>query len=231
MPARIWSSNDKVIADLLVAKRKSPRAADVKPGGGLDFGPGFSNDENMVDQPESQKGAEPSVETLSVNFLVEQLEKRGEERFKHKYPHSFLVLRYSPPDDTEDVDLQTVETKLSDFDYEEKRKPVVKVVPLEKSNRNAFKTKITVGRAKNNDVIIRASKISKVHAAFVVGKDDWQLMDMGSVNGTVVNGERLEKSQPVKLGSGDMISFWRYVFEYHDLDSFVAILRKFSKAF
>jgi hypothetical protein len=197
------------------------------PGRGLDFESGFSNDEGMVENPDNQKGS--SIETLSVNFLVEQLEKRGEDGFRHKYPHSFLVLRFSPPDESEEVDIQTVETKLSDFDYEEKRKPIVKIVALEKSNRNAFKTKITVGRAKNNDVIIRASKVSKIHAAFVVGKDDWQLVDMGSVNGTVVNGERLEKSQSIKLNSGDMISFWRYVFEYHDLDSFIAILNRFSR--
>jgi len=182
-----------------------------------------------VDQPDKQKGADSSVETLSVNFLVEQLEKRGEDGFKLKYPHSFLVLRYSPPDDSDEVDLQTVETQLSEFNHEEKRKPIIKVVALEKSNRNAFKTKITVGRAKNNDVIIRAGKISKIHAAFVIGKDDWQLMDMGSVNGTVVNGERLEKNRSIKLNSGDMISFWRYVFEYHDLDSFIAILGRFAK--
>ena len=169
------------------------------------------------------------METLSVDFLVEQLEKRGEEGFRRKYPHSFLVLRFSPPDDTEEADLQTVETKLSEFNQEEKRKPIVKIVALEKSDRNAFKSKITVGRAKNNDVIIRAAKVSKIHAEFVMDKDDWQLMDMGSVNGTMVNGQRLEKSQSVKLGSGDMISFWRYVFEYHDLDSFIAILRKLSK--
>jgi hypothetical protein len=197
------------------------------PWTGLDFEPGFFNDENMVDKPDNKRGT--SIETLSVDFLVEQLQKRGEDGFRRKYPHSFLVLRYSPPDDTEEADLQTVETKLSEFNQEEKRKPIVKVVALEKSNRNAFKTKITVGRAKNNDVIIRASKISKVHAAFVVARDSWLLIDMGSVNGTVINGERLEKNQTVKLGSGDIISFWRYVFEYHDLDSFIVILSKFSK--
>ena len=196
---------------------------------GLDFGPGFSNDKSMVDQSDDHKETGPSIETLSVDFLAEQLQKRGEDGFRRKYPHSFLVLRFSPPDDTEEVDLQTVETQLSEFDQEEKRKPIVKIVALEKSDRNAFKTKITVGRAKNNDVIIRAAKVSKIHAAFVVGKAEWQIMDMGSVNGTMVNGERLEKNQSVKLNSGDMISFWRYVFEYHDLDSFVAILNKFTK--
>jgi len=198
------------------------------PLAGLDFKPAFSNDEGMVDQQE-KPGAGRRVETLSVDFLAEQLEKRGEEGFRYKYPHSFLVLRFSPPDDTEEVDLQTVETKLSDFDHEENRKPIVRIVALEKSDRNAFKSKITVGRAKNNDVIVRAAKISKIHAAFVIGKDEWQIVDMGSVNGTMVNGKRLEKNQPVKLGSGDMISFWRYVFEYHDLDSFIAILKKLPK--
>ncbi|MFC1654488.1 FHA domain-containing protein [Myxococcota bacterium] len=183
----------------------------------------------MVDQSENKEGPGPSVETLSVSDLVEWKDKRGEDAFRRRYPHPFLVLRYSPPDDPEEVDLQTVETKLSDFDHEDKRKPIVKVVPLIKSNRNAFKSKITLGRAKNNDVIIRAAKVSKVHAAFLVGKDPWQLLDMGSVNGTVINGDRLEKNQSVDLKSGDMISFWRYVFEYQDLDSFIAILVKFAK--
>jgi hypothetical protein len=183
----------------------------------------------MVDQPGGRQGASPSLQTLSVQDLVEELIRRGEAAFRKRHPHPFMVLRYSPPDDSEEVDLQTVETKLSDFDYQEKRKPIIKAVPLIKSDRNAFKTKITLGRAKNNDVILRAAKVSKIHAAFVVGKDQWQLMDMGSVNGTVVNGERLEKNQPVEIQSGDMLSFWRYVFEYHDLDSFIAILRKFSK--
>jgi len=199
------------------------------PPPGLDIGCGFSNDENMVSQSDDQKGAGPSIETLSVSNLVEELDKRGEDAFRHKYPYPFLVLRYSPPDDAEEVDLQTVETQLSDFDPEEKRKPIIKVVPLVKSNRNAFKSKITLGRAKNNDVILRAAKVSKVHAAFLVGKDNWQVKDMGSVNGTVINGERLEKSGSIELKSGDMISIWRYVFEYLDLDSFVDILRKFAK--
>ena len=183
----------------------------------------------MVDQSDNQEGEGTGIETLSVSDLVEDLEKRGEDAFRHRYPHPFLVLRYSPPDDPEEVDLQTVETQLSDFDHKEKRNPIIKVVPLAKSNRNAFKSKITLGRAKNNDVILRVAKVSKIHAAFVVGKDQWQLMDMGSVNGTVVNGDRLEKNQSVKLDSGDIISFWRYVFEYQDLDSFIGILSKFTK--
>lgn len=176
-----------------------------------------------------EKMVSGKLETLSVNDLVEHLEKRGEDVFREKYPHPFLLFRYSPPVDHEEVDLRTVETKLSDFDHEQKKKPIVKTVPLVKTNRNAFKSKITLGRAKNNDVILRAAKVSKIHAVFIVGKDKWQLLDMGSVNGTMVNGERIEKNQPVKLDSGDMISFWRYVFEYHDLDSFVAILRKLAK--
>ncbi len=175
------------------------------------------------------KGKASSIETLAVQDLVEELDRRGEEAFRHRHPHPFMVLRYSPPDETEEVDLQTVETQLSDFDHDGKQKPIIKAVPLIKSDRNAFKTKVTLGRAKNNDVVLRAAKISKIHAAFVVGKDEWQLMDMGSVNGTVVNGERLEKNQSVKLQSGDILSFWRYVFEYHDLDSFVAVLNKFSR--
>lgn len=183
----------------------------------------------MVDRSGDSEGKGRSLEARSAKDLAQELARRGEDGFRKKYPHPFLVLRYSPPDDPEEVELQTVETQLSDFNRQDSRKPVMKVVPLIKSNRNAFKSKITLGRARNNDVILRAGKVSKVHAAFVAGAERWQLLDMGSVNGTVVNGERLDKNRPVDLQSGDILSFWRYVFEYHDLDSFVAILRRLSK--
>lgn len=183
----------------------------------------------MADKTGKKKGDSQRIETLNVFDLAEELEKRSEQGFREKYPHPFLVVRYSPPDDPEEVELQTVETQLEDFSPEKERKPIIKVVPLVKTQRNAFKSKITLGRARNNDLILRASKVSKIHAAFVVGKDKWRLLDMGSVNGTVVNGDRIEKNQSVELNNGDLITFWRFVFEFQDLDSFVDILRKFAK--
>jgi hypothetical protein len=195
--------------------------------------PRFSDDENMAGKNGKDNGKDNgedrSVATLNVFDLAQELKTLGAEAFRTRYPHPFLVVRYSPPDDSEEVEIQTVETQLQDFSPDKERRPIIKVIPLIKSDRNAFKSKILLGRAKNNDVVLRASKVSKVHAAFVVGKDEWQLMDMGSVNGTLVNGERLEKNQSVPLKNGEMITLWRYVFEYYDLESFTEILRKFSK--
>jgi pSer/pThr/pTyr-binding forkhead associated (FHA) protein len=51
-----------------------------------------------------------------------------------------------------------------------------------------------------------------------------QLVDMGSANGSWVNGNRLEKNSPLVLKNGDVIRFWSYLFEYIELETFTQLL-------
>jgi pSer/pThr/pTyr-binding forkhead associated (FHA) protein len=64
------------------------------------------------------------------------------------------------------------------------------------------KSNITLGRAMINDIILDDHRISRSHARLECGPDGCQLFDLGSSNGTGLNGVRIEKAW---LGSGDVI--------------------------
>lgn len=88
---------------------------------------------------------------------------------------------------------------------------------VEKSHRNAWQRRISVGRAKNNDIIIRHHTVSKLHAHFLFGmlaklrqlhpSADLLLSDVGSSNGTSVDGQRLKEGDVVPVSSGNQIKF------------------------
>jgi len=66
------------------------------------------------------------------------------------------------------------------------------------------RTPITIGRLSTNDVVISDSNVSRRHAELRRSGDTWTVVDLGSTNGSVVNG-KLANEQPLK--NGDRISF------------------------
>jgi hypothetical protein len=63
---------------------------------------------------------------------------------------------------------------------------------------------LTVGRGEANDVELRGDDFASAeHARFEPRRDGVWLMDVGSTNGTFVNGVRLER--PRKLSPGDVV--------------------------
>lgn len=66
------------------------------------------------------------------------------------------------------------------------------------------RTPITIGRLSTNDVVISDSNVSRRHAELRRENERWTLVDLGSTNGTVVNG-KLAREHP--LENGDRISF------------------------
>ena len=63
---------------------------------------------------------------------------------------------------------------------------------------------ISIGRGPGNDVCIPSLLVSRHHALIVKSKEGVRLMDLGSTNGSVVNGERVVSHT---LSSGDIIVF------------------------
>jgi pSer/pThr/pTyr-binding forkhead associated (FHA) protein/tetratricopeptide (TPR) repeat protein len=55
-----------------------------------------------------------------------------------------------------------------------------------------FVDQLTVGRAEGNDLILAEGGVSRKHARFFLEGDDVMVEDLGSANGTIVNGERIE---------------------------------------
>lgn len=67
---------------------------------------------------------------------------------------------------------------------------------------------IRIGRGESMDVVIDNVSVSRRHAEIREESGAWLLRDLGSSNGTFLNGERLTADQPLK--PGDEISFGKF---------------------
>lgn len=67
-------------------------------------------------------------------------------------------------------------------------------------------SRITIGRATDNDVVIDNKLASRHHAIIQKIKDDYFLKDLESTNGTLLNGELVPKDKYIKLGSSDTVT-------------------------
>ena len=65
----------------------------------------------------------------------------------------------------------------------------------------------TVGRSRECDLVLDGSDISRLHARCYSDHLNIFLEDVGSTNGTYVNGRRLEPGEGYRLRAGDVISF------------------------
>ena len=71
---------------------------------------------------------------------------------------------------------------------------------------------LKIGRGKNNDVIVPDHFVSIEHALFRRHKGVTLVEDLGSTNGTWVNGERIDS--PVQLVIGDYVKIGSITFQY-----------------
>jgi pSer/pThr/pTyr-binding forkhead associated (FHA) protein len=67
-------------------------------------------------------------------------------------------------------------------------------------------SKISIGRATDNNVVINSNLASRYHALIQKIKDDFFIKDMDSTNGTTVNGKQIPVDKYVKLNPGDTIT-------------------------
>ena len=77
-------------------------------------------------------------------------------------------------------------------------------ITLQTPDGNAFEAELsaalmTVGRAEDNDLQIPDGSVSSHHGQFANEGGQWIFTDLGSTNGTKINGERVER---VELGDG-----------------------------
>jgi pSer/pThr/pTyr-binding forkhead associated (FHA) protein len=89
---------------------------------------------------------------------------------------------------------------------------VGKVYPLEKGE-------LFVGRDLSNDIVINDPEISRRHSRLFAQGNAYYLEDLGSTNGTFINGQRL--MGPAVLRPGDVVTFGErmsLVFESSDFD-------------
>ena len=66
--------------------------------------------------------------------------------------------------------------------------------------------KITIGRGSDNDVVVDNKLASRHHALIQKIKNVYFLKDVGSTNGTFLNGTKIPSDKYVKLMPGDKIT-------------------------
>jgi ABC-type multidrug transport system ATPase subunit/pSer/pThr/pTyr-binding forkhead associated (FHA) protein len=92
-------------------------------------------------------------------------------------------------------------------------------LPIIGSRRVVFDgQRLTIGRDSRNDVVLADPNVSRFHAEVVATAEGTQLHDLGSRNGTRLNGELVDRA-PIVSGAGIGVGPFRLVF---DGDAFVA---------
>ncbi len=100
---------------------------------------------------------------------------------------------------------------------------VGKVYPLDKNE-------LFVGRDLSNDIVINDPEISRRHARLYAQGNSYVLEDLGSTNGSFVNGQRL--MGPNVLRPGDTVTFGErmsMVFESSDFDQDATVVNPTSR--
>jgi serine/threonine protein kinase len=67
-----------------------------------------------------------------------------------------------------------------------------------------------IGRASDCDLVLRAADVSKHHCRIVFGREEAVIEDLGSANGTLVNGDPVERAV---LNEGDRLTIAGHTFE------------------
>lgn len=79
---------------------------------------------------------------------------------------------------------------------------------LEPGERLPLLALSSIGRGGENDIVLRDTFVSGEHARLAWNGRGWVLEDLGSTNGTRVNGKQIRRAVPVK--AGDTVEFGRF---------------------
>jgi phosphoserine phosphatase RsbU/P len=84
---------------------------------------------------------------------------------------------------------------------------------------------VSIGRASDCSIPIKDRYLSRKHAEIIADGDAWVLKDLGSANGTYLNGARVERDQPLNTGDRIRLGDTEIVFETaeRNTDRFIAV--------
>ncbi len=72
-----------------------------------------------------------------------------------------------------------------------------------------IKSVVTIGRLQGNDIVLPLGNVSKKHAQIQLANDQCTVTDIGSTNGTYVNGRKI--TRPTELQDGDKIYVGEFI--------------------
>jgi hypothetical protein len=93
--------------------------------------------------------------------------------------------------------------------------PLYRLASVFSADRQVYdvgSSEIVIGRSVECDLVLEDTGVSRRHARIVVGDGGTRIVDLGSANGTLVNGRRI--SGEVPLSHGDVIMLGRFVVSF-----------------
>lgn len=142
------------------------------------------------------------MDASELTALANDLPK---EEFVARLPHLFLIF-HEAQDGISPV--QFVTQMVSRKEAQKRPTGVMKVLPLVKAPTNPYSDRISIGRARNCDVVLRDPSVSKLHAHVRREPNGtWVIIDLDSHNGTAVSSVPILPSRPEPLRSGDLVTF------------------------
>ena len=99
------------------------------------------------------------------------------------------------------------------------QKSFVKLIILEGDGKSfatgqsiELRKKVSIGRGPDNNIVLTDQAVSKNHAKLWEEEGQWWIEDLGSKNGTIVNGSLI--SSPLSLVEGDKIKVGKFLFQF-----------------
>ncbi len=155
-----------------------------------------------------------ATDAAPIDYLAET-RRQTRDTFSKAHPHAFLS--YEEGSDAKRTGFKTeaislgrlTRPPLDDAQASEASEGQVRylVYPVAKSPHNPWSDRISVGRARNNDIVLSHHSISKLHAHITQKDGVLCVTDTGSSNGTRVNGTRLVQGEAHPIRLGDSITF------------------------
>jgi hypothetical protein len=145
---------------------------------------------------------------MDSNALADLIRTSTKEDFTARFASLFLMIsaRFAELEDEAGFN-----TMVEDVPSGGKRKSSAQrrldIVEIAKAKGNPYPDRISVGRARNCDVVLRDPSVSKLHAHFRIKGTAYELVDLKSQNGTCVNGKPLGADEPEAVSSGDVLLF------------------------
>jgi hypothetical protein len=168
---------------------------------------------------------------VTIDELASELRHKGPEKLFEDYPASSVLIGLGilgqHDDRPEHSKGGTIRFIVSDHhEYLRAASLYNRVWFLTKKRENRQQTRIVIGRTNEADVVIPELSISVLHCALEATPFGLSVVDLGSTNGTFVNGQRVAKGSPLSLNNGAKLALGRFEFEYLRHREFLERLRQ-----
>ena len=171
--------------------------------------------------------------------------RSAREQFIQSVGKGFFLLVEVPEEWDDDIGFNTSVRTIPDVDAimatpDDSMEPGFFLVKIEKSSRADWVRWVTLGRARNNDIVLRHSSISKLHAQIHSDPNApgashdapaHFIIDANSANGTQVNGKPQHRGEPTPLSPGDEVVFGDLVCTFLDSGELYERLRSLPRNF